>query len=190
VYRLIYLMPALVTLSLLAGCGESKTANPPAPANSGRNEPSADGALTDNQPGASSLEQSPAEEPPPEAAQAEPTSQEEGPPSESEAAEPEAMPEEREAEEETETSATAPAGEQEQDRQGAADDTGRASTKRRGSSGKLLRGLSSSLSRALSKAAGGERSRAAERTEPDLADDPFPDGEPVENNNKSKEQAE
>src|SRR5581483_6559652 len=89
-------LTGILTLALLAGCGESKPSNPPAPAYHPPADESADGAATD---GAATDDQpAPTKEPsvgePPEAAPAEPAGREEAAPNESGAATSEEMPEE------------------------------------------------------------------------------------------------
>jgi hypothetical protein len=168
---------AILTLALVTGCGESKSSNPPAPAYQPPPAQPAEQASTDKQP-----------EPSLEGFQAEPTTNEETALPESAASSAEYMPQEKETpQEKRENDAPATARNEADNRPQSRDDAEETPTKKPGrSSGKLLRGLGSSLGRALSKTAGGADSAEQTRPPPDLADDPFPDGEPVEKN-KSKE---
>jgi hypothetical protein len=180
----------ILTLALVAGCGENKPASPPAPPFQPSAGQPADGTLTDNQPGPSLIKQSPAE--PPDAGQSEPAVHEKTGASEPAAADSEPMPEEKgTTAEETVENATPPATSNEaDDKPEPTDDAEGTATKKPGrSSGKLLRRLGSSLTRALTKAASDVDSEGEPRPAPDLADDPFPNGEPVDDN-KPKEQVE
>ncbi|HEV3339839.1 MAG TPA: hypothetical protein VG125_05765 [Pirellulales bacterium] len=178
-------LPAVLTLVLFAGCGQSNPpAKSPAPAYQPTNQPTGEKATG---------EQAPANQPAVDATSPELRDTEEPAPARDDGAE-EMPAEEREAigDEAAENSAPAAtadtAGEKSTGAASSAEDaeptTQPRAAKGGGASGKLLRGLGSSFGRGLSKAITAVGSEGPKRPPPDLADDPFPNGEPTEDKPK------